>query len=410
MFGERCTLCGGKLDDRKRCKECGLDNSKSERYYKINESACDHMPMTHVHEEEYESSEKKETPECEKKQAEPKTSSQADAEPKTYHEKAPEPKAYSKSAVEARTYPKTDTMPGTYRSAQTGQGSFRWIEKNLRKGVPAAQPDSRQKKEGWTAKLVSVFVILCVAGTILGEIGFGTDYFTDSDDGYERPDPYEALYDTGDELPVNGSYEEFHLPAGKYIVGVHLPAGDYTADVTNDYDAVRVDDIEHSIFLYESPAMEENYLNDLRLFDGALVEIRAEEPVVLTTENAQETVSLDNPLTKSYEFSKDTTKVAGVDFEAGVYDLRVTDGYGSVEIQFGADGEAEEEGVGDEVIILGYGFTDGTEYRNVILPEGAEVILEDSSADVGESFQIAMTPSPQIASTDYLQTYEEYYR
>ena len=71
MFGERCTLCGGKLDDRKRCKECGLDNSKSERYYKINESACDHMPMTHVHEEEYESSEKKEIPEHEKKQAEP---------------------------------------------------------------------------------------------------------------------------------------------------------------------------------------------------------------------------------------------------------------------------------------------------------------------------------------------------
>ncbi len=400
MFGERCTLCGGKLDDRKRCKECGLDNSKSERYYKINESACDYMPMTHVHEEEYESSEKKEIPEHEKKQAEPKTFPKADAEPN----------AYPKTDTMPKAYPKTDTMPETCRSAQTGQGSFRWIEKNLRKGVPAAQPDSRQKTGGWAAKLVSAFVILCVAGTILGEIGFGTDYFTDSDDGYERPDPYEALYDTGDELPVNGSYEEFHLPAGKYIVGVHLPAGDYTADVMNDYDAVRVDDIEHSIFLYESPAMEENYLNDLRLFDGALVEIRAEEPVVLTTENAQETVSLDNPLTKSYEFSKDTTKVAGVDFEAGVYDLRVTDGYGSVEIQFGADGEAEEEGVGDEVIILGYGFTDGTEYRNVILPEGAEVILEDSSADVGESFQIAMTPSPQIASTDYLQTYEDYYR
>lgn len=376
MFGERCTLCGGKLDDRKRCKECGLDNSKSERYYKINESSCDHIPLTHVHEEgeEYEPSKKEETPGHAKKQAAPKTS------------------------------PKADAAPETYRSAQTGQGSSRRKEKDIRQGVPAAQPDSRKKKEGWAAKLVSAFLMLSVAVSIIGS-------FIDSDDGYERPDPYEALYDTGDELPVNGSYEEFNLPAGKYIVGVHLPAGDYTADVRNDYDAVRVDDIEHSIFLYEYPAMEEeNYLNDLRLFDGALVEIRAEEPVVLTTENAQETVSLDNPLTKSYEFSGDTEKEAGADFEAGVYDLRVTDGYGRVEIQFDSDGEAEEEDDGDEGIVLGYGFTDGMEYRNVILPEGAKVILEDSSADVGESFQIAMTPSPQIASTDYLQTYEDYYR
>ena len=51
MFGRRCSLCNGKLDGRNICKECGLDNSKSEKYYKINQSSCDGQPLTHVHED-----------------------------------------------------------------------------------------------------------------------------------------------------------------------------------------------------------------------------------------------------------------------------------------------------------------------------------------------------------------------
>ena len=51
MFGRRCSLCNGKLDSKNVCKECGLDNTKSEKYYKINQSSCDDMPLTHVHEE-----------------------------------------------------------------------------------------------------------------------------------------------------------------------------------------------------------------------------------------------------------------------------------------------------------------------------------------------------------------------
>ena len=51
MFGRKCTLCGGKLDGRGICTECGLDNNKADKNYKINESSCDDMPLTHVHEE-----------------------------------------------------------------------------------------------------------------------------------------------------------------------------------------------------------------------------------------------------------------------------------------------------------------------------------------------------------------------
>ena len=35
---ERCSLCGGKLDGNKICTECGMDNKKSDKYYRLNEN------------------------------------------------------------------------------------------------------------------------------------------------------------------------------------------------------------------------------------------------------------------------------------------------------------------------------------------------------------------------------------
>ena len=53
MFGKRCTLCGGKLDSHGVCKECGLDNNKNDKNYRVNQSSCDSQPLTHVHEEKH---------------------------------------------------------------------------------------------------------------------------------------------------------------------------------------------------------------------------------------------------------------------------------------------------------------------------------------------------------------------
>ena len=40
-------------------RECGLDNNKSDKNYRINQSECDHEPLTHVH---YGKNEKPEKP------------------------------------------------------------------------------------------------------------------------------------------------------------------------------------------------------------------------------------------------------------------------------------------------------------------------------------------------------------
>lgn len=406
MFGERCTLCGGKLDSRKRCKECGLDNSRSEKHYKINKSACDGMPMTHVHgdREEAEPKKRQDPARAEKKQTAPETYRRAETAPKQYRQAETAPKQYRQAETAQETYRHVDTSPKTYRRTDAGQESPRRKEKDPWQGGSAARPADQKKKGGWISKLVIAFIVFSIAGTIIGslaEMDFDGDLFSDSDDTYNRPDPYETLSESGITLPEEENYEEFELPTGKYIVGVHLPAGYYSADVMNDYDAVRVTDDDHSIFLYEYPAQEEgNYLDDLRLFDGALVEIQADEPVILRTENAQEiTGGMDNPLKKEYEFSGDIEKTAGVDFEAGIYDLSVTEGYGTMEIKVSPGGPD-----------LSYGFTGGMEYRNMVIPKGARLILEDDSGEAEESFRISLTPSPWIMSEDYSQIYEDYYR
>lgn len=349
MFGERCTLCGGKLDGRKVCKECGLNNSKSEKYYKINKSSCDGMPMTHVHEE------------AKKKPADKNKMPRQDVQ--------------------------KQAAPGEYRQAGAAP-------------VPKNQP----KKGRWVARVVTAFVVLSVLGTIVGsivEMGEDEGFFEDSDEGYESEYPYQQLSDMEISLPEDGTDEEFQLPSGKYIVGVHIPAGNYYADAADEYDAVRVVDDEHSIYLYEYQAKEgENYLNDLRLFDGALVEISSSDTICLITENAQTVNSVQNPLTKSYEFSSGMEKTAGVDFEAGVYDLNVTEGIGTVDIQ----AYSEEMG-----IVLGSNTPDGIEYRNVVLPENAKIKVEELD-ESEEDFKITITPSPQVASEDCEQIYEDYYK
>lgn len=77
-----------------------------------------------------------------------------------------------------------------------------------------------------------------------------------------------------------------------------------------------------------------------------------------------------------------------------------------------ADEESEEDYELNDYMInhiyIGDNITKGKGYKNVIIPEGARLIMEDESYDE-ERFIIILRPSPQIASTDYLQTYIDHY-
>ncbi|MCF2679576.1 hypothetical protein JQM69_02480 [Faecalicatena contorta] len=343
MFGKKCTLCGGKLDGNNVCTECGLDNSKSEKNYKINTASCDREPLTHVHEE----NEKKK-----KKSA-----------PKQYH-------------------------------------------------MSAEQKAPKGKSGKKLALVVSIIFLVCgIAGPVFSLIttvmensdfstGSGTFSWDDDYDDYdyEEMDPYEYLEM---ELPESGDHAEYELTSGYYIVGVHIPAGNYKAVMQYDFDVVQVNDYDNGIYLYEYEGKDEkNYLNDLRLFDGAVVTISSETSVKLTTENAQQPAgtAMANPVTDTYMITDTKERTVGKDITPGVYDIRLTEGCGAFEMVIYDEDGAEYT---YENFYFGEDESDGMEFKNLVLPENATITCE-------EGMNLTLTPSEIINSTDYLDYYIYY--
>lgn len=350
MFGKRCTLCGGKLDRRMICTECGLNNSKSEKYYKVNKSACDGQPLTHVHED---------TPKRDK--------------------------SVAKRMSESRQRNQQKKKPEQYTWQDT--------DKN----------EEKRKKAKWAGKFVTAFVIMSIAGTVIGSLSE-----MPADESSE--DLYETVLENGYELSEYGEEVELSLTSGKYIAGVHIPEGNYWADEMEEYDSIKINDPERSIYLYEYPAKEGvSYLDDLWLFEGASVEITAQDTITLTTENAQPLEGMENPLTEEYEFEGNIKKTAGIDFEAGVYDLQAIQGAGEVAVDIYDDESGDDEPFATENIYMGEDSSDGLSYNNMIIPDGAELTVEDYSEGEMERFVLDLTPSPMIKSEDYLETYKESY-
>ncbi len=311
MSGKKCSLCGGNLDKNYICTECGLDNRKSDKSYKIN------------------------------------------------------------------------------RSSSNRQYSFGGRKKRRTKGM-----------------VILFAVLLLILGVnVLRDVFWDIVYRIEtgiSGDTYqsEPRDPYE---DVEKELCEEGETAEYVLEPGEYIVGVHIPEGKYTAEVQDDFDTVHVSDYQNIIYLYEYAGKEEeNYLDDLRLYDGACVTIDTEDnnTVTLSTENAQiaDMHGADNPLTEPVHISSRRTWKAGEDFEAGVYDLEVVKGTGGVTlIVYDREGDSCESR-------FMYLSADGKSgYRNLVIPENAQISFEE-----GDAIELTLTPSEVISSVNYLGYYIYY--
>mgnify|MGYP000037592442 CR=1 FL=1 len=273
MFGERCTLCGGKLDSKKVCKECGLDNSKSEKNYRINQSSCDGMPLTHVHEE------KKEKPKERKQVKQVKTG---------------------------------------------GQQPYRQMAK-------------KKKGKKWTsfvAFIPMLFVGVSILGTLVDSFTdvFSPAYEETYEETYVERDPYENVEAA---LPAEGEAVTYFLENGFYTVGVHIAPGNYRAEALDDFDTVIVHDNENGIYLYEYKGKDEtNYLDNLWLYPGARVEISGKNPVTFISRNAdtEGLTAMANPVAGSYMFDQTQKVTAGKDIEPGVYDLRLQEGEGQFKL------------------------------------------------------------------------------
>ena len=351
MFGKRCSLCGGKLNSNGICTECGLDNNKSDKNYRINQSECDHEPLTHVH-----------------------------------HGKNEKPEKQLK--------------PNTPR--QSWQGSTTTYSGNTGStGSTGRKKSGKNKKPGRIiSKIIAVIVIFNVFFGIFQPLV--SDILDDAISGYQentedytRSDPYEYVTK---ELPEDGESVSFELTSGDYVVGVHIPEGNYQADVSYDYDTVQVDDGDSGLYLYEYAGRTDgDYLDDLRLYNGAIVHISSQTTITLYSDNAQtdNVFYEDNPLAGQKPVTIKEDAIVGPDLPAGVYDLTLVSGEGSVDVDIYAEyGESMET----KNLYLGENCTDGKEYKNLVLPKNAQITLDDN-------MELRLTPSEHISTTDYYEYY-----
>ena len=373
MFGKRCSLCGGKLNSRGICTECGLDNSKSDKNYRINRSDCDGMPLTHVHEEK------------EKYRPDRKADHREINHKETNHKK----RDYGKQGYRMN------------ESDMTG--------KKRRKHVQT--PDITNRRRPLKIVILAIIVIV-VLGNLYEEHKYDIEYaigdavqgvFQDTGD-QKTNDTDETDYDhyqyVTREIPKEGESADYELASGNYVAGVEIPEGIYTVTPKDDYDTVQIDDPENSIYLYEYTEGKKDKIEDIRLYKGAHLTLNCRTTVKLHTDNAQdveamETAGQSNPLTESVDIKGQKTLTAGRDLEPGIYDLSRVSGAGNVDVIIYSDEQEEinswSQGLSEDGI-------DGETFHYLVIPENATL-------KVSEDLKIRLTPSEQIASTDYYGFY-----
>lgn len=373
MFGKRCSLCGGKLNSSGICTECGLDNSKSDKNYRINRSDCDGMPLTHVHEEK------------EKHRPDRKADHREVNHKETNHKK----RDYGKQGYRMN------------ESDMTG--------KKRRKHVQT--PDITNRRRPLKIVILAIIVI-AVLGNLYEEHKYDIEYaigdavqgvFQDTVD-QKTNDTDETDYDhyqyVTREIPKEGERADYELSSGNYVAGVEIPEGIYTVTPKDDYDTVQIDDPENSIYLYEYTEGKKDKIEDIRLYKGAHLTLNCRTTVKLHTDNAQdveamETAGQSNPLTESVDITGQKTLTAGRNLEPGIYDLSRVSGDGNVDVIIYSDEQEEinswSQGLSEDGI-------DGETFHYLVIPENATM-------EVSEDLKIRLTPSEQIASTDYYGFY-----
>ena len=373
MFGKRCSLCGGKLNSRGICTECGLDNSKSDKNYRINRSDCDGMPLTHVHEEK------------EKYRPDRKADHREINHKETNHKK----RDYGKQGYRMN------------ESDMTG--------KKRRKHVQT--PDITNRRRPLKIVILAIIVIT-VLGNLYEEHKYDIEYaigdavqdvFQDTGD-QKTNDTDETDYDhyqyVTREIPKEGESADYELASGNYVAGVEIPEGIYTVTPQDDYDTVQIDDPENSIYLYEYTEGKKDKIEDIRLYKGAHLTLNCKTTVKLHTDNAQdveamETAGQSNPLTESVDIKGQKTLTAGRNLEPGIYDLSRVSGAGNVDVIIYSDEQEEinswSQGLSEDGI-------DGETFHYLVIPENATL-------EVSEDLKIRLTPSEEIASTDYYGFY-----
>ena len=402
---DRCYLCGAKLQNG-YCKECGLDNRRSQKIrYRLNESNA--TKKNDSFEEMAEEQRETETRNIQK-------------------HKAAQQRAWSKTGGAGQW-----KKAGTRQTMQKGTagGGFR-----LERALNFEKKKNMNGEKGISRKTAAFmiggigFVVLMIALmysameadlSYYGETNMTVEYSEESGSGFSEPEESGDLVASEDpmtyefvsrELDESGDTYIEELEYGEYIVGSQIPEGTYTIRLKEGSGYVNVDDAENTIYLWQDFGTDTEYdelleWQDVRLYEGAIVEISDTVTLEFSSENAQtsDLKMKENPNGEECAFSLETADkiVAGKDFEPGVYDVSIPewDGWGVLYLKVKTTDPYDEDGYYETSIWLDGGES-GKTYHNLYLSDDAEIYIEGEPAE--------FTPSEKIADIDYKEYYEKY--
>ena len=403
---DRCYLCGAKLQNG-YCKECGLDNRRSQKIrYRLNESNA--TKKNDSFEEMAEGQRETETRNIQK-------------------HKAAQQRAWSKTGGAGQW-----KKAGTRQTMQKGTagGGFR-----LERALNFEKKKNMNGEKGISRKTAAFmiggigFVILMIALmysameadlSYYGETNMTVEYSEESGSGFSEPEESGELVALEDphsyefvsrELDESGDTYIEELEYGEYIVGSQIPEGIYTIRLKEGSGYVNVDDAENTIYLWQDFGTDTKYdelleWQDVRLYEGAIVEISDNVTLEFSSENAQtsDLKMKENPNVEECAFSLETEDkiVAGKDFEPGVYDVSIPEwnGWGVLYLKVKTTDPYDEDGYYETSIWLDGGES-GKTYHNLYLSDGAEIYIEGDPAE--------FVPSEKIADIDYKEYYDTYH-
>lgn len=397
----RCCLCGGRLLDG-RCQDCGLDNMRNYR--------------KHIHLNESDSAEsihgdtRQASVECDVGAQLPENAGGQVLRPV---ERIP---GSGNGAARQMQNAPAGTM-GNFQNAGRNQAGHyqntpepvsipRWT---LRNGWRYPAPSA--PTAGGVKIALAVIALIVVLAVFISD--YVQEHNRDSgvayEDGFEsepvsgEDGPYEFVKR---ELSETGEDFETELGQGEYLVGVHLPEGAYTVKLQDGNGKFSIDDFENGIYLWQAFGTdteydETEYMQDVRLYQGARVSVTDGVVLRMRTKNGQtkKLEATDNPLTKEVSLKKDETVVVGEGCPAGVYDLsaKKEDTWALLRCMV-PDGSYEDGYYEKSYWISGEEWDDL--YRNIYLKEGMEITAEESP--------LVLTPSETVGTGDYEEYYKNY--
>lgn len=333
----RCSLCDGRITKGK-CTQCGMDFSRRKKEYNLNVNG---------------------------------RSAILEEPPKAAQKAAPKPT------------PKTTPRPEVKVNQQTRTGQQRTVN--------PARPQKQVKTAPIGFRIVVGIIVLVVAIGIPFIEEVYEEYRWRIED-YSVAEDRDWYADTEKEPLTGGESYTGLLESGNYIVGKHIPEGTYQVTITELSGWFDLDDRANSIYISQSLYKEDDgsdsdIAEDIRLYEGAQLQIHSAFGMEFKSENAQLQnlkESQENPLTQEVNLEGDL--VAGENFEPGTYDVVLDSGDVSLEVYDK-----------DEYYVLGIFLNEGEYgskiYKNIEFEEGSSIVNGDPE---GEEFQVRLVPSEAV--------------